>query len=365
MRSLAANQNNVNDPLSEAERARRNGDIDAAVNAYRPLLQHPDQGIADEARTRLAGVEFGRGRLTEAAAIIEPFNSSPTPALKDRASFLLAEIARAQKDCSTASKLYQGLVSSKALLEPYARMGLIQCAETNADASAMAQEAQDLIDTDPHRRLRIETLEKLAAAELKRGDNDRYLQITDELYALGATRTYRGALLFSAAQVARDAGKRDVAVSKLATLVREYAEHPRAIAALETLNALQESSAVTWTQAAMVRLNARQDDAALAGFDAALAESPDGPESTAARYNRATLILRLGRETEAAREMRAAAERQPSHSIAPAALLRAGRVIESNGGLDEARQIYGRLDPSIPKPVKVEQDAFVLAYFNT
>jgi soluble lytic murein transglycosylase len=362
--ALAVNQNVVNDPLFEAERARRNGDIDAAVTAYQALLQHPDEGIADEARTRLAGAEFGRGRFAEAASAIEPFNNSPTPALKDRASFLLAEVARTQKDCSTASRLYQRVVSSKALLEPYARMGLIQCAESTDDAAATAQEAQALLDTEPHRRLRIEALEKLAAAELKRGKSDRFLEIHDELYTLGTTRSYRGTLLSTASEVARDAGKRDLAVTKLATLVREYADHPRALAALERLNALQESSAVTWTQAAMVRLNAGQDDAARAGFEAALTESADGAESTVARYNRASLILRQGRETEAAREMRAAAERQPSHPIASVALLRAGRIMESNGGMDEARQIYGRLASVYPESTQGRMGRFRLGLLH-
>jgi soluble lytic murein transglycosylase len=349
-----------NDPLTEAERARQNGDADAAVRVYRSLVQRADRATAEEARTRLAGLELARGRLDEAAAEIEPLTGSSTPLIRERASFMLAEIARAGKDCASAVPRYQTLVANQALLTPYARLGLYQCAESAGDAVSALQHVQAILDQGPHRRLRIEVLERLAAMEQQRGNTERFLEIYDELYALGATRTYRGTVLFKAAETARATGDQDLAVRKLSLLIREYPEHPRALTALDLLNAMQESSAITWTQAALVRLHARQESSARSGFETALAEAPDGPESATARYQLAALILKQGRETEAAREMRTAAERQPSSWIAPTALLRAGKIIESNGGLDEAREIYGRLASLYPSTTQGRNGRFRL-----
>ncbi|MFN0070570.1 MAG: transglycosylase SLT domain-containing protein, partial [Chloroflexota bacterium] len=346
--ALAAPMDQTTEPLADGERARRDGDVDSAVNIYRALLNNADQSLAEEARGRLAGLEFARERFTEASAEIQPLLSSPSPALRERAMFLLAEIGRANKDCASAGPRYQSLIAGNALLAPYARLGLIQCLETSGETDTAAQHAQAMLDQDPHRRLRIEVLEKLASLDLKRGNGKRYLQIHDDLFTLGATRTYRGSMLFASAEVARDLGDRSLSVQKLSTLVRDFPEHPRAAAALDRLNSLQETGAITWTQAALVRLNARQPEAAMDGFNVAIAESPDGPEAATARYNRAVMILRQGLESEAAQEMRAVAERHPDSAIAPTALLRAGRIIESNGGLDEARQIYGRLASVYP-----------------
>jgi soluble lytic murein transglycosylase len=346
--SLATSPGGESDPLTEAERARQNGDDDAAVQAYRSLIQRADRATAEEARTRIAGIEFARGRLEDAAAEIEPLTGSSTPRVRERATLLLAEVARARKDCASAVPRYQTLIANQALLTPYARLGLYQCAESAGDAVSALQHVQAILDQGPHRRLRIEALERLAAMEQQRGNTDRFLEIYDDLYQLGATRTYRGTVLFKAAETAREAGKQDLAVKKLSLLLREFPEHPRALTALELLNTLQESSAITWTQAALVRLQARQEVAARSGFETALAESPNGPEAAVARYQLATLILKQGRESDAAREMRLAAEQQPSSWIAPTALYRAARIIESNGGLDEARQIYGRLASDYP-----------------
>jgi peptidoglycan lytic transglycosylase len=348
------------DPLAEAEHARQNGDVDTALGIYRSLLQNSDAAIAEEARARMAGLDLARGDFAEAASLMQPLVQSEDRALRDRASFVLAEIARAKKDCVAAIPLYQSLVSGEALLAPYAGMGLIHCAQSAGDPSSVAQHAQDILNNEPHRRLRIETLEKLATAEIQRGNTARALQIQDELFKLGATRTYRGTVLFNAAELARSAGYRDLAVAKLSMLVQEYPEHQRALAALDTLNRLQESGSITWTQAALVRLKAGQDTAARTGFDTALAESPDGPEAATARYNRATLILGQGRETEAAGEMRIAAEAQPDSAIAPVALLRAGRIIESNGRLEEAREIYQRLTVMYPNTTQGQNGRFRL-----
>jgi soluble lytic murein transglycosylase len=346
--SLAISPGGESNPLVEAERARQNGDDDAAVRVYRSLIQQADRATAEEARTRIAGIELARGRLEEAAAEIEPLTGSSTPRVRERATLLLAEVARTRKDCASAVPRYQTLVANRALLTPYARLGLYQCAESAGDAISALQHVRAILEQGPHRRLRIEALERLAAMEQQRGNTDRFLEIYDELYELGATRTYRGTVLFKAAETAREAGRQDVAVKKLSLLIRAFPEHPRALTALDLLNTLQESSAITWTQAALVRLQARQEVAARSGFETALAESPNGPEAAVARYQLATLILKQGRESEAVREMRLAAEQQPSSWIAPTALYRAGRIIESNGGLDEARQIYGQLAADYP-----------------
>lgn len=336
------------DPFTSAERARQRGDLEEAIRTYRSLLQSGDAAMVDEARVRLAGLLLGVGRHADAAEVADRLETSSSPVSRDRASFLHAEIARARDDCADAEAHYQQYLGTGGLLAPYARFGLIDCAERAGDARSAAAHAQAVLDAAPHRRLRIEALERLAAADLRRGNVPRYLAIYDELYQLGSTRAYKGTVLMAAAEVARNAGDRAGTVDRLARLVRELPEHPRAADALDALNSMQGADAITWTQAGLVRLQARDYQAALDGFDVALQEAPNGAEASTARYNRAVAILRLGKELEAAREMRAMAARYPASSIAPIALLRAGRIVESNDLLDEAAAMYTELVNGYP-----------------
>lgn len=330
--------------LARAERAQRNGDFEAALAVYRELARHPDPDLVADVAVRQAETLLAAGRTAEVDEVLQPLLDASAPQLaRQRATFLLAEAARAQKDCGRAEPLYRAYLDSGTITASYARLALAECAEQRNDADAMTEQAQAVRDASGPRRLTLEATEKLALAELKRGHPRQFVQLYDELFNLGATRSYKGDVLFTAAEVSKNIGDRQPTIDRLARLIRELPEHRRAAEALDMLNSMQGAGAVTWTQASLVRLNARQYQSALDGFNTALAEAPDGPEAAAARYHRSVAILQLGNESQAARDMRAMAERHPASTLAPQALLRAGRIFESHGSFGEAQATYTQL----------------------
>ena len=123
----------------------------------------------------------------------------------------------------------------------------------------------------------------------------------------------------------------------------DYADQARAPGALDALTEMGQRGVVSPLQAGTVRFNARYYAAALAQFEQVVAGSPD---AAAAHLGHANTLVRLGREEEAIDELRRAADAYPSD--AGPVLIRAGRLLESNGMSSDAEATYLRTTEIAP-----------------
>src|SRR5204862_1015548 len=104
----------------------------------------------------------------------------------------------------------------------------------------------------------------------------------------------------------------------------------------------------SYFQAGLVRYFAQDYAAAIRNFDGALASPGEAASQPAAAFNRAVSRVRQGAEMAGAADLLALPGSFPGSRYAPDALLRGGKVLESNGRFADAAAAYRRAASDYP-----------------
>ena len=349
--------------LSRSDLLRNGGQLDEALQALQPLLEHPDRSIAAEAGRRRALIALELGAPGEAAAVLDNLLGRTPQAADQEGLLLLRAVARKQAgDCPGAIGGIQEYLASSQALAAYARLQLAACLEqVGDDRAALAQTAQALQIGGP-RLLRIEALEREAALLERAGDLDGALDRYEQLLNLGRSASYRAGLRASAARLYTALGNEAAAGDQLAAIVREAPG--LASSALDQLVERNEVDRVSFFEAGLVRFLARDYEAGLRNFDGALAADGEAEARPAAAYYRAVSRVRLGEEAAGAAELATVADRFPSSRYAPDGLLRGGKIFESNGQLEAAAGAYRRISQEYPSSREGPDALFRLGMVN-
>lgn len=227
--------------------------------------------------------------------------------------------------------------------------------------AAMARTEETLQAGGP-RLLRIEALERQASILESAGDLAGALHRYEQLLDLARDRNYKTDIRLKAARLNEQLGQGSETASHLVTVVREAPGTRRAASALDYLGALGVQDQVSYFQAGLVRFFSGNYAAAERNFDGSLAVRGEAASHPAAAYYRAVSRVRQGAELEGAQDLLALPGSFPASRYAPDALLRAGKILESNGRFASAVEAYRRVARDYSTSAEAAESLFRLGF---
>ncbi len=333
--------------LNEAEQARRNGDYDGAQAVLRLLLAQADAAMANEALLQLGVVLVEDGRGPEGAeAARDLLRRQPEPAMQARATFVLGRAQRTAGDCAAAIASFSEAQRLGLDVGPYVDLQAAECYARLEDRAGQADRAAKAVAGATASQARVDAMEHLVDAALKRSDAQAALLASEPLLAAAPTREYRARTLASIANIDLRLGRRDEAAQAFATVVAELPETAAAPGALEALASLDALGLVGPDQAGLVYYFRGRHADAVAALADGLSQGLGDERAARALYYQGLSLLRLDRVDEGVESLRRAARVMPNAAastppeLAPQALLRAGRALESSGRLTQAEEVY-------------------------
>ena len=347
--------------LARAGRLRRDAEPEAAQSLLTPLAQHRDPNVAASAGLGLAVLKLEAGAPGEAAAMLDAILAKyPETTSRDRAVLLSGISKRLAGDCqaSLAALADQRLAGGR--LKFYAAYQSALCAQRLGDGPRALALAQAAREGGP-RLLRIEALELRASVQANLGQQVEALATWLELNSMAMTAGYKAETRLNAAQIARALGRTEDASRLFADVVVDYPATSHAVEALEALVQLDALDLITSYQAGLVRYFSRNYPLAQRNFEACLLSPEEAANHPAARYFRAISLLRQSFEQEAIEALLGLPGLHPVSDFAPEALMRAGRLLESQARMLEASEAYSRLARDYPSSGLAEAARFRLA----
>ena len=333
--------------LNEAEQARRNGDHDGAQAVLRLLLAQADAAMANEALLQLGVVLVEDGRGPEGAeAARDLLRRQPEPAMQARATFVLGRAQRTAGDCAAAIASFSEAQRLGLDVGPYVDLQAAECYARLEDRAGQADRAAKAVAGATASQARVDAMEHLVDAALKRSDAQAALLASEPLLAAAPTREYRARTLASIANIDLRLGRRDEATQAFATVVAELPETAAAPGALEALASLDALGLAGPDQAGLVYYFRGRHADAVAALADGLSQGLGDERAARALYYQGLSLLRLDRVDEGVESLRRAARVMPNAAastppeLAPQALLRAGRALESSGRLTQAEEVY-------------------------
>ncbi len=336
------------------------GDYGHAADVYATLAQRLPPDSAPRALVSRAEValQAGNPAVAEEATrqVLAAYGAS------DQALPALFLQARARMDAGDYTGALEAFDTYQergggAVLGPYLWLQRAECYAQLGDFNRQIQAARRALETDGGgpRLARIDALERAADAAQKLGSDADALDYDARILDLAATRAYRAGVVFKMAGLAQRLGQTETALDRFRSLVVDFPEQPVAVKSLDALNQLGRSDSVTFFQAGVVRLNARDYRSALA----LLAQVPgDDPNAGTAAFDYGVALVRLGREQEAIQHFEWVAQGYPK--LASTALLRAARVLEADGRFAEAATAYAQVDEAAPGSADADAALFRL-----
>ncbi|MBO9326399.1 MAG: transglycosylase SLT domain-containing protein [Roseiflexus sp.] len=374
--------------LARGLERREAGDYDAAAEAFFAAANAaPGTSAGRMARFYLAESFALRQRWTSA---VEALNAFVADGIQDdltaRAWFWIARGHEEAGSHAAAVAAYEQFRSFTTPAETYAR--LRQAAQERVlgrlDAAAANYEA--VARSDLARSQRAAAYE--AAIQVRRdlGQRDRALQLANELLTLAEQPAYRARLLVELADLPYSQGDAALARAWLIEAIERAPASPSALAALDRLRADMGATVPPKLAARVYEAHGRWSDAvaaldaalataddsqradllrrralalrglgdfpaALAGFDAAIAEAGESDAGIQARLDRIQTVGQSGATEAAIQGYRDFAATFPDDRRAPEALRRAATLLDRLGNGDAAAQQridLGRRYPSLP-----------------
>lgn len=331
------------DLWTHADNLMRRGLYADAEMVYESIAEMPAEPDAPLARLHQARAALADARPHDAAATLEFLlelhgGTSHKPA----ALFMLGVARRTAGNWESALEAFLEYEANAGpdALGPYLALQRANCYAALGQYQNVisAAHAALAIEEGGSRLAKIDVYERAADAYLKLGLQREAFEMYQGALELAATRGYRAEMLFNTGVLLRELGEQPDAISRLRAVVVDYPEQARAPTALRHLEQLGAAGSISPYQAGLVHFNSRDYTPARVSFEQVDASNPDWGD---ARFNHAVALLRLGDEAGAIAEMLDLAERDPSW--AGVALLRAGRLYESEGHYAEAEQVYLRL----------------------
>jgi soluble lytic murein transglycosylase len=336
-------------PLDAPEAARRVGDFDRAAALLRDLANGRDLQVANEALLQLAVVQIEAGRHNAAAdAASELMGRQLDASGRARALFVLGRARRAADECHGAVAAFDEVVKTAPDFGPYADLQAAYCLAALNDRAGQNARGSRAAEAAEARLTRVDALEHQVSAAIKLGDVDAALRASDALLVNAGTRTYRAQTLTSLGTIARDAERRDLAVTSFATVVAELPETPPAIGALEALQGMNAATAVAPDEAPAVLFFAGRYGEAVPALRSALEGGLSAERVARARFYLGQALLRQGAVDEGVAVLRRVVDDLPGSDLAARALLRAGRRLEVAGRFRDAGDLYQQASQTLP-----------------
>lgn len=348
---LAARQTAADDPWARGNDLMRRGNYRGAMEYFGALASvgAGNLAVGPGALLSLVRAALAEGDPAAADSALDQLMADyPRSAERLDGLFLRGQVRRSVGDCRGAltAWLEYEANAGPAALGPYLLLQRAACYESLGEPEntiSAANAALSIEDGGP-RLARVEAYEKAGAAYERLGLYDQALDFYSRALEVARTRSYRAEMLYTTARLARAAGRDALGAERFRAVVVEYPEQRRASVSLGALAELGQSGTVSPYQAGLVLMNAGD----YAGARALLVQvDPASTDAPAAAFNQAIARLRLGEEDAAVADLRALAEWAPP-GWAGTALLRAGRVLESNGRYAEADAAYIRLQELAP-----------------
>jgi soluble lytic murein transglycosylase len=219
---------NLDERLTDAERAVHNGDYDAAIETYRDLLTFSlDEGTAAQTRLGLGTAYLRDGNYSYAAEAFREFlvTHSESNAAPD-AHFLLAEALVGAGDLLTATKEYRVYLSAGTVITAYVSEWLGDALYASDDYLAAAAAYEVAIADAPDRLSEVGVREKLALVYVALQDYaaaiaqyDASLEVA-QIY--GYSAQYRARIGHQAAETLLLAGEIEVGYNRHLAVVETY-----------------------------------------------------------------------------------------------------------------------------------------------
>jgi soluble lytic murein transglycosylase len=351
--------------FSRADGLRRLGDRENAIAVLEPLLDSGDPGIAAEAGARIGLLRLELERPAEAVATLEGTVARfPRAPSADRATFLLGIARQRAGDCGGSIATLDPLAGRVGDLAGYIDLQIVACQRQLGDDGAIVARAQRVLDRGGVRLLRIDALEWQTAALERLGDLEEALARNNQLLNLASAASYRAERRVVAARLQSALGRTGAAIEQLVGAVSDAPASRTAVAALDRLVELQALDRVSYYQAGLVRFSSGDYAAARRNFDGALATPSEAANGPDAAFYRAVSRIRQGEELAGAADLLALPGAYPASARAAEALLRGGKVLESNGKLAEAAQAYSRLVGDFSGSAAAAEGRFRLGFVN-
>ncbi len=285
------------------------GDDSGAFDTLNRLRSRFQQTAAgDEAQFHLSRVEANRGDLSAAINDLHAYRSRH-PEIVGYVDLLIAHYQLQRENLSEALHLAESVASS------------------------------DVID-----RAKVDALEQMRTVQKKQKDDRAYLDATNKLLELATFPSYRAELRYERASTELRLGQKDAGLADLRTVLSDYPDSGYAENAISDLEKLSGENAVSSEQKALVSYYRGRYQSAKESFHRLVSANSSNDK---AWYYLAMSKLRSGDSWSAAIELKSMADRYPTSSLTPGALLTAGKIFEEEDDPDAAALRIQRLDRQI------------------
>lgn len=211
--------------LSEAQLAFEAGDYARAGAACAAVLADPGASAADrqQASFWLARSQLEDGEYQAAVQSFERFiQAFPADARVAWAYFMQARAHEAVGDPTKAIAAYRQYLKRDGMLAIYAYEGIGQNALQALDYEQAIQAYNDAIQIAPDARWTVAMRERIAEAELARGNPAAAVQQYDAILSIARIDAYRSRILYLAGQALSKAGNTQAAHQRYAQAVNQY-----------------------------------------------------------------------------------------------------------------------------------------------
>jgi len=211
--------------MSDAQLAFEVGDYARAQEEYAAVLADPGAGAADrqQATFWLARSQLEAGEYQKAIQTFDRFiQDYPADARVAWAYFMQARAYEAAGDARKAIAAYRQDLKRDGTLALYAYEGIGQNALAALDYEQAIQAYNDAIQIAPDARWTVLMRERIAEAELARGNPAAAVQQYDAILSIARIDAYRSRILYLAGQALIKAGNAQAAYQRYAQAVNQY-----------------------------------------------------------------------------------------------------------------------------------------------
>ncbi len=317
------------------------GEYDAAIGAYRAVIERDDERDKPAARLGLAKALLADAQTADAARQLDIYLfEAPFGADVRDAQFLLAEALRRLGDWSSALPLYDAYIGTGGAAAVYARLGRAEVLARVGRTPAAEAEASALLGEELPVAARSAFVLTMAEAFDAVKATPEALEWYARLGEVSGSPADQALALWRSAviklQASQDGWEQDVL-----TLILRY---PATASALQAVGAFfdMEEQAGAFAFALVYYQNGR-DGEARPRFEQVIADKPDAPNAARASYFLAVLDERQGDIDRAIVGYARVLDIDPSVEVADDALWWQGRLLEQQGDVEQAGSDYGRL----------------------
>ncbi len=355
------------DVISQGNRDLRNGDWDAAMEAFEQVIADPGTSADEmvEALLGLAEASLKRGDFGSARAVLDAllaqYPSHPKAAqayfLRGDALLGLSDWVGAINDFNTYLSLRPGLIDSYV----YERIGDAYLALGMSDQAVAAYD--QALAAGRYLVGQLQLHEKVATVQRALGSYDAAIAQYQAILAIAQNPSYRAVIDFYIAQTYLEAGQTDAGYEQLNHVFMTYPESYEALSALRAL--LEAGTEVDPFQRGLVNFNQGQYDIAERSFrDYLAATSADYPPDV--HLYIARCYRELGNIPAALTELQAMIARfDPEDGLAWGdAWLELADIQGMNGAADAAYSTYETFvgeNPGLPQAPSALYEAAMLA----